>query len=667
MNTVKLKWFYLKIQLNIMGLTREESGKYIYLMKIRKGDKMGRLKKYVVGALVMLVSTAVFGAADNKNNVATVQQEVTSEKTEELQQVQSYEQLIALLDQNGHFYEKYDVAYDIGRPNTQDIVTGDMGAAMHSETNTQVSDVDEPDGVKVDDRYIYTCLKGNSVAIVDTKNGMKQVSSIRYDEAKDGIKYKAERIFLDDKYLTVILSSNEKSGFDRRYYYGNYGRYSAIQVYDISDKTNPKLKRQVKVEGGLLAIRKIENQIYLVTDRTIGWFAKDKYSKEEVLPTYKDSVVSEKLQTIDVRNIRYYEWSGCETYTVITSFNIDNTAAAQFNVLMGETDELYMNKDGIFLTETYYASHSAENNETTYITKYDVNRGKVSYASYGKVPGRLLNQFSMDEYEGYFRIATDCMRYDTNLASSGVYVLDKKLNIIGKVEGLAKGENIYSVRFDGTRGYVVTFERVDPLFVIDLSQPNAPKVLGELKVPGFSQYLHPIGNHLVVGIGHSTVENVIRDETGKETVIGVSAAGLKLSLFDVTNPKMPLEINNIILGTKGSWSEALDNHTAIMVDQKKQLLAIPVSLQFEDGVEITDKITSTSFTGAYVFQVENGKLVGKAKLGQIDAITGDYSPQYGYSTGRVCYIGNTIYYIYDEQINAYDIESFKCKEAIVLK
>jgi uncharacterized secreted protein with C-terminal beta-propeller domain len=282
-------------------------------------------------------------------------------------------------------------------------------------------------------------------------------------------------------------------------------------------------------------------------------------------------------------------------------------------------------------------------NTKTYINKYRLDNNKITYEASDHVKGSVLNQFSMDEYKGNFRIAT------TSSDGNGVYILDSQLKTIGQLEKLAPGERIYSVRFTEDKGYVVTFKQVDPLFTIDLSNPNNPKVLGELKIPGFSQYLHPIGEHLVVGIGRSTEDMIRRDEKDNEIVVGVIGAGIKLSLFDVKNPEKPKEVNHIILGTNGSYSGALENHKMVTVHNEKQLLAIPISIHYDQTNDMED------FQGAYVFGIEKGRLVGKAKLGKI----GKYR-QYGYyqSTDRVCYIGDKLYLLYDNQINEYELGTF---------
>jgi uncharacterized secreted protein with C-terminal beta-propeller domain len=181
---------------------------------------------------------------------------------------------------------------------------------------------------------------------------------------------------------------------------------------------------------------------------------------------------------------------------------------------------------------------------------------KVGYAGSGDVPGYLLNQFSMDEYQGNLRVATTVWEKNSN----SLFILDPSMNITGSVENLAKGETIYSVRFIKDNGYVVTYRTMDPLFVFDLSDPKKPVLTGELEVPGFSSYLHPIGDDMLLGIGADTYDIYRKDSSGKDVVIGTRQGGIKFSLFDISDKGKPKEISKYVVGDSGTWSEALNNH-----------------------------------------------------------------------------------------------------------
>ena len=241
--------------------------------------------------------------------------------------------------------------------------------------------------------------------------------------------------------------------------------------------------------------------------------------------------------------------------------------------------------------------------EKTVIHKISIDKGELKNTAQGEVPGMVLNQFSMDESDGYFRIATTRNRRwsrffeQANESYNNLYILDSNLNIVGKVEHLAPNERIYAVRFMQNRAYMVTFRQIDPLFVIDLSQPDKPKVLGQLKIPGYSNYLHPYNNNLLIGLGQDTSTN----EWG-----GVRNEGVKLSLFDVSDVANPKEIGSFIFSESNSHSLAESDHKAFLFSKEKNLLVIPVNAW---GSRNNEK----NYSAAFVFNVnEKGfKLKGR--------------------------------------------------------
>ncbi len=254
------------------------------------------------------------------------------------------------------------------------------------------------------------------------------------------------------------------------------------------------------------------------------------------------------------------------------------------------------------------------------------------YMGNAKVPGTALDQFSMDEYNGYLRVATT---YDmVDFVSNGVYVLDENLKQVGKIDGIANTEQIKSVRFMGDTGYVVTFEQTDPLFVIDLENPENPKILGELKIPGFSAYLHPVGGGLVLGVG------VDGDENGR-------GEGIKVSLFDVSNPENPVEADNIILSgyrEARSWcyysSEALYSHKALCYDENENVMYIPYGKSTTIVNPETNLAEDDITLGVLAVKVneDSKKLLSNGEFKRnIDQTEG------AFLYGRVTYIDNIIY------------------------
>ena len=277
----------------------------------------------------------------------------------------------------------------------------------------------------------------------------------------------------------------------------------------------------------------------------------------------------------------------------------------------------------------------------------------MGYAGSGDVPGYLLNQFSMDEYEGNLRVATTV--WETN--SNSLSILDPSMNIVGSIEDIAKGESIYSVRFMGARGYVVTYRTMDPLFVFDLSDPKKPVLTGELEVPGFSNYLQPVGENLLLGIGADTYDIYRRDASGKDVVIGTRQGGIKFSLFDVSDIGNPKEISKYIMGDSGSSSEAFYNHKAIMVDKTNENIGIDAYVANEDQ-------TNESKQGAVIMSYKGNKLTLKGFLAS------EASGVYGYDipyARRILYIGDELYYIQDGRVTSYHYDNLKEIGSLVLQ
>ncbi len=275
--------------------------------------------------------------------------------------------------------------------------------------------------------------------------------------------------------------------------------------------------------------------------------------------------------------------------------------------------------------------------EKTVVNKIGISGSSIEYKTSGDVPGRVLNQFSMDEYNGNFRIATTTGNSWDNTSLNHVYVLDSSLGLIGSAENLARGEQIYSARFMGDRAYLVTFKRTDPLFVIDLSNPSAPTVLGELKMPGFSEYLHPYDEGHLIGVGQET------DESGRST------HQLKLSLFDVSDVSNPKELSTYLIGSINdyTYSEALYDHKAFLFSKSKNLLVIPVSMNNWNENKYSQ--------GAYVFDLtlENGfSLKGQITHVIENASENEWYYDYTSAVKRALYMDTTLYTVSDKMIKA---------------
>lgn len=306
-----------------------------------------------------------------------------------------------------------------------------------------------------------------------------------------------------------------------------------------------------------------------------------------------------------------------------------------------------------------------QENERTVINKIALD-GKFTYVAKGEVPGHALNQFSMDESGGNFRIATTVGQVSRMIAlgqeasSNNVYVLDDSLEIVGRLEGLAKGEKIYSSRFMGNRLYLVTFKKVDPFFVIDLADAKNPKMLGKLKIPGYSDYLHIYDEDHVIGLGKGAVAAEEGDFAWYQ--------GVKLSLFDVSDVAHPTEVAKYEIGDRGTDSYALSDHKAFLFSKSKNLLVIPITLaEIDEGKYASGVQANTygdfTFQGAYVFSItpEDGfKLRGRITHADSDELakSGEYYWS-GSNVKRSLYMGNYLYTVSDRYVKANSLDSLQ--------
>ena len=291
-----------------------------------------------------------------------------------------------------------------------------------------------------------------------------------------------------------------------------------------------------------------------------------------------------------------------------------------------------------------YVTFGGWNGNTT-IYRIQVEGSNLTCAATGKVPGHERNQFSMDEYDGYFRIETMTWTQDST-TQTNLYVLDMNLSIVGALEGLAPGENFHSSRFMGDRAYFVTFKKTDPLFVIDLSQPTNPTVLGELHIPGYSDYLHPYDETHLIGVGKHTVEADEGDFAWYQ--------GIKMSLFDVSNITNPVQMDTVIIGDRGSDSPALYDHKAFLFDRSRNLLVIPILEAEIDESKYPGGVPSSAYgdpiwQGAYVYDLSlfHG-FIQKGRITHLSSGTSIYEDSYWIK--RSLYIEDVLYTISSSKV-----------------
>lgn len=454
-----------------------------------------------------------------------------------------------------------------------------LGASDFSQTNIQVEGVDEPDTVKTDGEYLYL-VSGKEVVILKAYPGSEARILSRIEAS-----YAAREIFVSGSRLLL---------FDRLYGSGFF-----VKVYDVSDRERPILIQNVSLDGRYFDSRLIGDWAYIVSFGYIPYWPNSEFE----LPVI---VNNGNATTIDASEVCYFdEPAPTYEFAVITSINLENQDLRYKTFLTDSAKDMYVSLGNIYIAVQDYPDRGMGWNhswtETTIFHKISIDSGSIRYLVRGNVSGKVLNQFSMDEHKGYFRTATTTgtlSRFGSSTARNAVYVLDDVLQIVGKLENLAPGEKIYSARFMGDRCYLVTFKKVDPFFVIDLSNPESPSVLGELKIPGYSDYLHPYDENHIIGLGKDTYD------------MGDFAwfQGVKLSLFDVTDVEQPKEISKYIIGDRGTSSPALYDHHAFLFSRSKNLLIIPILLaEIDESKHPNGAPPETRgdyvFQGAYIFSL----------------------------------------------------------------
>ncbi|MDK2890470.1 MAG: hypothetical protein PWR21_1102 [Methanoculleus sp.] len=470
-------------------------------------------------------------------------------------------------------------------------------ARDYSTTNVQVQGVDEADFLKNDGKYIYI-ISGETLAILEAfpAEDAKIVSETR-------IEGRPTALFLAGDHLTVFATGTEEITTTVK------GSVTPVPVqrgvthayiYNIADRSDPDLVRTRTFTGSYYDARMIGENVYVLTQEAPLWI-RDEIVLPEVRTDGGEPILPDVYRPgTPLQNYVFYTASAfsvrndsgttdAETFLL----GYDTTLfAAQKNLYIG-----YRNTGPAYFSGT--PAESAGSREQTIVHRFAIDEGRIDYKAMGRVPGHLLNQFSLDEYGENLRVATTVEGWtrEGSFQYNNVYVLDSAMEIIGTLEHIAPDERIYAARFVGDRLYLVTFKRIDPLFVIDLSDPKHPGILGKLKIPGYSDYLHPYDADHIIGIGKETSEN---------TWGGVSVEGLKIALFDVSDVNNPVPVDTVVIGEPGTDSEALRDHKAFLFAKEKNLLVIPVSeiKRIENpSSSYPGSYGTTTWQGAYAYSV----------------------------------------------------------------
>lgn len=515
------------------------------------------------------------------------------------------------------------------------IDTTDSGSSKttssYSTTNLQVEGVDEGDSVKTDGNYFYILTTESQIRIVDTKT-LKEVSTISDEIDGDEVDY--SEIYVADKRLVLagnIYTSNLKKQKEDTYYMDSSSQ-AVLITYDISDIKNPKQIGKVYQDGTYRTSRKIGDYIYLFSDYSYypdTIYSSDSSSMEESssakLNIENDSDIIPMVNQEEIAEDSIYipkEVSNCN-YLVISSIHLkEPSKTLDEKSIMQSGNDFHITKESIYVLQTDWNSEHIKTN----IIRFSFQNGKISPVDAASLDGELTDSFAINESNSYLRVLLTDWGADST-QTNAVYVLDDKMNVVGEIKNLAPGETIYSARFMGDTGYFVTYRNTDPLFSVDFSEPENPKIIGELKITGFSEYLHFYGKNKLFGIGRET-----NPDTGE-------FLGIKLSMFDIRNPKDVKEEEKLVL--KGiDDCDALDNYKAILIDDEKNLIGFAVQDYKNGGYHWEYLVFSYDEKEGFVKKLDYGFV----------------QDSYDFDTIRGIYIDSVLYIIRDSEIVAFDME-----------
>ena len=537
-------------------------------------------------------------------------------------------------------------------------------ASGFSGTNVHVSGVDEADFVKYDGEYIYIAQspnyqvftsdvqgsivaegsrKDNGIRILKTSPSQATASEVAHIDFED------DSVALAQLYLVTneqggtsdiaSISHTQLSQWNATFVAPEWQWQSGltqIKLFDVSTPDSPQASWNLEIEGNLEGSRKIDNMLYLITryipniqalnDKAETLLEKEANerlildaSTSELLPHYKlgENEVQPLVSSGDCYAPKTIDSSeGYADIITITAVDLAGKRIVSSVCLNANVSGIYSSLENLYLGGSH-GSNWSEGARLTALHKFALNDGQIEYRASGAVPGYMGWQdpaFRMDEYNGDLRIVT------TESTFSGEPL--HRLNVLREQAGSAElvvlaslpnseqpasigkpGEDIYAVRFQKDRAFVVTFERIDPLYVIDLSVPEQPRIAGELEVPGFSSYLHPVNDNYLLSIGQEVI-----DER--------SFGGVKFELFDVTNIENPQSLSSHVVGERGTWTNASYDLRAISVLQNgdNQLrVALPIVVYDTPTPDLNDEFFEWTFSGLQLLEI-NGLSEGGVQL-----------------------------------------------------
>ncbi len=575
------------------------------------------------------------------------------------------------------------------------------GSNDYSHTNVQVEGVDESDIVKTDGTFLYAASSREKPIVriirATPASAMKVESTIDLG----AVNMTVSELYVDDGRLIVIgqessygwgptpLRSGMKMMAPSIYPWPGYSSRTVVRIYTINSAGQAALIRTVSFDGNSVSTRKIGNKLYLVLQEPIGRYGDPRIMESgtadgsvgKVVPQFEDSRTGKTTDVAPCTRIAILPRIPSPEYMTVAMVPTDSAnAAVKTTAVLGSAQTIFASLQNLYVATTRWNyswnAITSENHESTHFYRFAFTENGAELQAQGEVPGHVLNQFSMDEDKGYFRVATTVQEFGVNgeHSSNDVHVLDMNMGEVGSITNIAPGETIYSARFVGDRAYMVTFKTVDPFFVLDLQNPRNPRILGKLKIPGFSNYLHPYDATHVIGFGKDVDESIDADKVhSTDAVYYTAIQGLKIALFDVKDVENPKQIAVEVIGDRGTDSPLLTDHHALLIDKDRNLLAFPVLVTKRPAGSAKNVEANPVFQGAYVYDLslENGfKLRGTiTHYDNTDEFIKAGSYWYGGANdiARIVRIGNQLLTVSDGKVKSNNENTVKEEGKVDLK
>ena len=537
-------------------------------------------------------------------------------------------------------------------------LTEEESTVEYGTTNVQTEGVEEADVVKNDGRYLYQKIYQEkdgiytqAIQIVDTKDGLEEVKRIEgFDNIQEFYIWDDVLVIIENKYLETVQTdvyTESKQMICGVEDFGSSRYYHELSFYNIKDRSKPAKIKTFTLKGRYDSSRIADGYFY--------GFSKFYAGPGEGEKDYASYIPLLDGVRLSADKILLPEENKGNSYLVLTSVDLTNpTKFVDTTAIITDSDMYYVSSSNIYIADSlgFQGNVGKQTNQVSLI-RFSYKKGHFALQAKGKVPGNPESSFSMDEYNGNLRMVTTVNEYwfeelkddrtgeiignyiAEESQSNALYVLDSNLKIIGKIENLAKDERIYAARFFGETGYFVTFRQTDPLFAVDLKNPRKPEILSELKISGFSEYLHFYGEDRLLGIGMEADE-----ETG-------STDGMKLSMFDISDPSNVQEVTKLPL-SEYYHGEALYNHRAVMISVGANIFGFEAE-GHENGKYKKDYL---------VFSYEDDKFVQKLKV--------ETKNKYGeIHSSRGTFIGDAFYLLTrDGSVRSFDLNTGKELESL---